>query len=377
MEQDIISDYRKRADAASKEAAKYKDLSNTYSLMRLGVFGLMILSVVVAVKLDNFSVIAITFILLIFCFAWLVSRQSEFDKQKNYFENLRKINENEINSITSHQNIYRNGEQFADEKHAYTSDLDIFGYSSLFQLVNRAATSTGNQKLSDWLDAPAKKEDILLRQQAIQEISDKTDRKHDLQAHLLFAAKENADQLQQLLKYLHSPLELTGERWLIPYIKAAPFLLAAAIIAGCFYHPVYLLAIILAFFNIAIQMQKGSYILKSGFIADKIGGLLANYAEVFRIVEEESWESDKCAQLANQLKEDGTSEQIRELSSLINKLGYSLIMVFGFLLNVFFLWALKQIIAIENWKRSNRDSLEDAFEVLAELEALISLASLH
>ncbi|HVS93115.1 MAG TPA: hypothetical protein VHE59_13825, partial [Mucilaginibacter sp.] len=113
------------------------------------------------------------------------------------------------------------------------------------------------------------------------------------------------------------------------------------------------------------------------FIADKIGGLLANYAEVFRIIEEESWESDKCAQLSNHLKEDGTSEQIRELSSLINKLGYSLIMVFGFLLNVFFLWSLKQIIAIEHWKRNNSNSLEDAFDVLAEFEALISLASLH
>jgi DNA mismatch repair ATPase MutS len=35
------------------------------------------------------------------------------------------------------------------------------------------------------------------------------------------------------------------------------------------------------------------------------------------------------------------------------------------------------VIAIENWKRNNRQSLEEAFDVIAEFEALISLASLR
>ena len=35
-------------------------------------------------------------------------------------------------------------------------------------------------------------------------------------------------------------------------------------------------------------------------------------------------------------------------------------MIVGFLLNLFFLWSLKQIIAIENWKRNNHDNLEEA-----------------
>ena len=34
------------------------------------------------------------------------------------------------------------------------------------------------------------------------------------------------------------------------------------------------------------------------------------------------------------------------------------------------------VIAIENWKRTNQQSLEDAFEVIAEFEALISISSL-
>lgn len=52
-------------------------------------------------------------------------------------------------------------------------------------------------------------------------------------------------------------------------------------------------------------------------------------------------------------------------------------MLVGAVLNIFFLWDLKQIIAIEEWKRANKQNLADAFEVLADYEALISLASLH
>ena len=38
MEQEVIKDYKERANTAAAEADKYKKLSDTYSLMRLGVF---------------------------------------------------------------------------------------------------------------------------------------------------------------------------------------------------------------------------------------------------------------------------------------------------------------------------------------------------
>ncbi|MBC7400395.1 MAG: DNA mismatch repair protein MutS, partial [Mucilaginibacter sp.] len=65
------------------------------------------------------------------------------------------------------------------------------------------------------------------------------------------------------------------------------------------------------------------------------------------------------------------------LAKLIDKLSYNLIMVVGFILNVFLLWALKQTIAIEQWKRNNHENLEDAFDVIAEFEALSSIAGLE
>ena len=71
------------------------------------------------------------------------------------------------------------------------------------------------------------------------------------------------------------------------------------------------------------------------------------------------------------------SAKIKELSILINKLNYHLNLIVGFLLNVFLLWDIRQLIALEQWKRDNQESLEAAFDVIAEFEALMSLSSLH
>jgi DNA mismatch repair ATPase MutS len=377
MEQDIINDYQQRAASAQAEADKYGKLVNTYSFLRLGIFILLIVAIYFGYIQDDFTIVAVSFVLLMFAFAWLVSRQSEFERQRAYFKNLVKINENEIQSMVNHANIYNNGQQFADEKHYYTSDLDIFGNASLFQLIDRSATSAGNKKLAGWLTKPALKEDILLRQGAVNELSSKKDWKQNLQAKLLFAANENTDQLQQLFTYLKVPLQLSGEKWITPYIKVAPYLLTGMLIGGYFYPVLNLVAIIVALFNMFILYVKGSYMIKSSLIADKIGQVLANYAQVFKHMEDESWEQGRCNNLAEKLKTNQTSKHIAELSRLINKLSYSLIMIVGFVLNLFFLWALKQVIAIENWKRNNQQNLEDAFEVVAEYEALISLASLR
>jgi DNA mismatch repair ATPase MutS len=377
MEQDIINNYRQRVLNAQEQVNKYKKLVNTYSLMRLCVFGLFIAAASVAIMQNNFNIIAIAFVIMLLCFAWLVSKQSGFEIQRKYFEHLVKVNENEIASISSHDNIYDNGARFANEKHYYSSDLDIFGPASLYQLINRAATVPGINKLGGWLNAPAPKPTVLLRQDAVKELAAKNDWKLDVQASLYFAKTEDTDQLKRLFTYLALPLNLPGEKWLGTYAKIAPWLLSAAIIGAFFSSYAKDLAVLIGFINMALVFSKAEYIKKTSMIADKIGETLAGYAQVFKKAEEQQWESARCRELAQVLIAGKTSARIKDLSILINKLNYHLNIIVGFLLNVFFIWDIRQIIAIENWKRDNHESLEAAFEVIAEFEALISLASVH
>src|SRR6202012_1354556 len=347
MEQDIINDYQQRLTAAQQQVDNYKRLINTYSFMRLGVIGLLAFAISIGKMQDSFSFIAIAALILLFCFAWLVSKQSAFEAQKEYFQHLLKVNENEVSSILQHKNIYGNGQQYSNEKHFYTSDLDIFGDASLFQLINRSATKAGNDKLADWLSKPSPKNTVLNRQDAVKELSTKNSWKLDLQARLLFANNKDAIQLNSLFAYLRLPLGLPGEKWMSVYIKFAPFLLSAAIIGSIFYSFVTFFAIAMVVFNLALITSKGEYLAKSDSVADKIGKVLANYAIVLKVIEAEKWQSAGCNELNQKLNNGRTQKSIEELSILINKLGYTLIMIVGFILNVFFLWAIKQVIAIE------------------------------
>lgn len=374
---DIINDYKHRVSLALQEAGKYKKLANTYSLLRLSVFALLIISIYVAIVQDNFTIVAAAFVILVFAFMWLVSRQGKFERLYGYYQDLTTVNKNEIESILNYTNIYNNGVIFANEKHYYSADLDIFGDASLYQLINRAATSEGNKKLANWLNAATSKENILLRQDAVQEIFLKNNWKLEMQALLLFANTESVNQLHQLFLYLNIPLNIPGEKWLSKYAKIAPVLLTALITIACFYPIFKGIAILISLANMGIVFSKALYIKKADIIAGKIGNTLNNYAIVFEKIEHETWESAYCSILADQIIKGRTSQKIKELSVLINKLNYHLNVIVGFILNVFLLWDIRQIIAIEHWKQDNQESLEGAFDVIAGFEALISITSLR
>lgn len=379
MSKDILQDYTRRAALAQSEIDQFKKLINLYSFIRLGIFMLFLALIVFAVKQESYVIFGVSFIVLGSCFAWLVQRQSEFEGEREYFQNLKKVNENEADSMVNRGNIYDNGAAFADEKHYYSSDLDIFGSASLFQLINRSATAEGNTKLAAWLSKAADKETVLQRQQAVKELSGKNTWKLDFQAAILFAAKQDKNEIKQLSAYLHIPLNLPGEKWLTVYCKIAPWLLISVMIGSYFYSPFNKVAILLGLINIGLVSSRGKYIQKTDMIAGKIGKVLGMYAKVFGRIEQEQWQSPYLNNLVATIKSEqlgSTSEQIKQLSRLIEKLNYHLNIIIGFFLNLFLMWDIRQIIAIEDWKRNNTQNLEQAFEVVAELEALLSLTSL-
>ncbi len=380
MEQDIINDYTQRTAFAQQEADKYKTLANNYSLYRLFVFGLFILSVCIAIGVDEIYIIAFSLVVLIICFSWLIKKQSGFETLKNYYLDIKKVNENEVASMQSQANMYDNGAVFVNDKHFYTSDLDIFGSNSLFQLINRAATLPGIMKLAAWLNAPGDKNVILLRQQAVEEIAGQNDWKLDIQANLLFSLKQRREQIKNLVNYLNIPVEINGENWLGTYSRLAPYLLFAVIICSIFYIPARYFIPVLGFFNYRLVSSRSKSVDKTDLIAGKIGTTLAHFVLAFKSIENGDWQSAYLKEVSSKIKSTGgtpVSGKIAQLSKLIDKLNYRLNMVVKVVLNTFALWDLRQIIAIENWKRNNRESIEAAFDVVAEFEAIISLAGLR
>jgi len=379
MEQDIINDYRQRAAVAQEEADKYEKLANKYSLQRLIVFAFLIFSVYLSIVQDEISIFIFCFFVAFGWFGWLVTKQNKFDDLKKYFDDLKKVNENEIENILQRSNIYYDGSIFLNDKHHYNSDLDIFGKGSLFQLVNRSATSAGNYKLAAWLNVAANKETILSRQEAIKELAEKSDWKLNFQTVLLFVRKQPSDQVKNLAAYLKTTLEIKDEQLLSFYAKVAPYLMLGLAILCVFYPAARYATGLIALFNIRLVSSKSKLVELTDLIAGKIGESLGLYAKAFKEIENENWQSGYNIQLSILIKKSGehaVSDKIKQLSQLINKLNYRLNLVVKYIMNIFFIWDIRQVIAIERWKRDNHESLEIAFDVIAEYETLISLASI-
>jgi len=376
---DILTQYRKQADFAQEQADAYKKMTNEYSLYRLLVFGMFIVIVCVAISVDEIYPIAVAVVILIAAFNVLINKQNKYETLKNYFLDLHTVTQNEIASIENYKNIYDNGAAFNDDKHFYAADLDIFGNSSLYQLTNRAATFPGMVKLAGWLVKPAAKPVILERQRAVAEIAGKNDWKLDIQAHLLFSLKQNREQIKRLVEYLKVPIEINGEKALAVYSKISPYLVLALIIGSIFYMPLRYVTPVVVLINIRLVMAKSKVVQKADLIAGKIGTTLHHFVLAFKSIENEQWQSPYLKNLSEQIKNENgesISGKIEQLAQLINKLNYRLNMVMMFILNALFIWDIRQLIAIENWKRNNLVHIEVAFDVVAEFEAVMSLASL-
>jgi len=379
MNEDILQDYSRRADLAQQQADYYKKQVNIYSLSRLGAFVLLIIVIFIAAINVDYELLSASVLIFILVFGWLVTQQNKHEAEFLFYESLKVVNQNEISSITSRGNIYNNGAAFADEKHYYTADLDVFGYASLFGLVNRSATTPGNVKLAAWLNAPSQKQNILQRQQAIKELAAKNDWKLTLQANLLFALKQDKDQLKLLFAYLRQPITIPNEKLLVTYIKLAPWIVILSLATSAFYYNSIYLAAALTALNLRIAAKYSEQVNKADLLAGRIGKELGNFVNVFKQIEQEDFESVYCGDVGDKIKNQqngSVSANIKALSKLINNLNARMNFIMGVILNALFVWNVKQVIAIENWKRNNHQSLETAFDAVGEFEALLSLSSL-
>jgi hypothetical protein len=69
---------------------------------------------------------------------------------------------------------------FVEPGHICANDLDIFGEGSLFELLCTARTRAGQETLARWLASPASRDEILQRQQAVEELRNNVDLREDL-----------------------------------------------------------------------------------------------------------------------------------------------------------------------------------------------------
>lgn len=377
MRETILQWYAENVRFADLQIRKYERLANAYSVSRLLAIlggGLLIWQ---TLRFENVWLTELGVLFFVLGFAWLVKQQSKYERKKAFFIDLKKVNENETGSIRFYRNMYDDGSAFIGDSHNYTSDLDIFGPRSLFNLLNRCASPMGNRMLAEWLRSPASSSSILARQAAVAELTGKKAWMQEFQAAILFARGSSIKEVENLFAYLEmkSP---PRSAFLKGYIRLIPFLFLI-FSATAFFIPQLAIAVLaLVIANAGIVFSQHLEVNRADRLLTAAGKTLGNYSDAFARIESEVWTSELCSALSLDLQSDRhqrLSEQLRHLGALAGKLEVRFNIFVGPFLNGIMAWDVRQLLAIEEWKQRNRAQLEKAFEVVAHFESLVSLAS--
>ncbi len=374
-----VSDtYRESVVNCNSEIKRYEGLINRFSVLRLLIIGSGIFLFYQSLRVEGFWLPVLAFFSVIMIFSLLIRQQNRFEKKRNYYRNLAAVYSNEMESMATRGNIYKDGSEWTDESHPYASDLDIFGRRSLFELINRSATVLGNATLAGWLLKRASAAVVRERQDAVRELSKKEDWKHNFQALLLFCNQAKEDHVQKLFQYLQSAPGAQSTLIRL-YVRWIPGIFLAAAILAWFYPVFILLLIVLGIGNLLLTQAYSVLVAKTDALIGKVSRTLDTFSEVIGAIRSEDWDSPLNQQLAAGLKDDQEGklpEQIKRLAVLINQLALGLSSI-GPVLNFIMVWNIRQFFAIEDWKKTNKVNLEGAFDVIANFEALISLSSLR
>lgn len=373
--------YQKQVAQAQTQVSKINRRINTYALTRLVVLlgGAAVLFQVV--QTENVWLVLLCFFVFLFAFLALVSQQSKWSTRKKIWSSFEEVNQNELQISAGHKNIYDDGAIFQDSTHPFSDDLDVFGNDSLFSLINRASTPLGKQYLATWLSQAMLYDDITARQEAVQELGQEVAWCQDYQVSL-FPLKDQKTDLKKLLQhYVNQDSLALGGKWLRRYVQVAPFLVVLTFILSLFTSAAWgSITISLLLVHLSLSFFGSQKVSLISLKIDKAYQALGALGISIAAIEKKDWQSILLDRLRKGLRNEAgqtSSEAIKNLARIIQNLDVRLNMLLGTILNAVFLWDFRQVYALQQWHENDGQTVLGSLEIVGQVEALLSLATLH
>ncbi|WP_029903875.1 hypothetical protein [Prevotella sp. 10(H)] len=363
-------------DIIEKEKITLSKLKKT--IFQIGTLRLVIVLVCIAfsyVAWDDapvvFGIISVSIILYLF----VMKYHNRLFIQKRYCELLIENAGNELKGIDYDFSPFDGASEMADHNHSYSVDLDMFGHHSFFQSVNRTVTSFGKDRLADTLLYPfEKKEDILMQQEAIKELGGRIDLLSHFRAIGQMTDAENLNIPYFSQQFMQTRL-LSKSFWRY-FVYIAPVLSILVLVLsviGLIPFPVLGLCWTVLFFLSLVPLKD---IRKKMDLFEKKIETLDTYSKLFKIIEEEQFESPLLSKIQTKVK-DGQSASlaIHQLKSHSNNLDQSSNVLGLLILNPFFFWNVIYSIKIEKWIVLHKENIAIWLKVLGKFDSLASLGT--
>ena len=302
MNPETTAFYKENIKISDQRIQELSRKSNILSLFRLLVIVGGAILIFQVVQTEDVLLTLSSFIVTVLLFLTLVLFQSKTTAKKKAVERFLHINKNELTVAEDiKQNVYDSGQSRVDDQHIYTSDLDIFGEGSIFQMINRCATLHGNALLSNWLSHPANAVEIEERQEFVQELSSDFPWWQDVQAKL-YAVKGSALDVKKLIShYLVNEIQFPKSKILALYTKVTPFLFMLLFLLSFFQSSFISIIIFVAIFNLLLSIAHSSRVNLVSAGLNKGGEFLSSYIPALKKVEERAWESKQAQEMQKKI----------------------------------------------------------------------------
>ena len=174
--------YHKRIEEISLLLKGFRQRRNQYTAVKIAAF-LAAVAFIGWFSTNGMTGLLALFFVCVALFVFINIRETKLLRKIAFHEELRNGATLEEEYLRGDYSRLDTGEEYKDPAHPYAHDLDIFGEDSVFQAINRTTTRHGRERLREWLLAPLRDgEEILRRQEAVGELAAMPDWCHTFRA---------------------------------------------------------------------------------------------------------------------------------------------------------------------------------------------------
>lgn len=354
-------------------------------LQKRNLFGWLRLIVFVATIIVSYKIFVdagwfglLSAILGMSAFIYLLFIDAENNEKIANTKTLIHINEEELKILKDNYQYRNDGSNLSPVLHDYANDLDLFGKASIFQWANRCSSEQGQKWFANNLLSSLSIQEIEERQAAVKELAPLIEWRQQLQSFsgqtaITASTEERINQWLQgdEKNYVNTAWKLFV--WIYSIIALSS---AAATILGFFSMPVFLSLFVL-YLSVSSLLSKNTirpYILLTKIVAE-----ISVLEKLIGWIEDQKFTSSLMNKLQAEIGSDNlkASARVKELKSILDRFDLRISMIGPLFLNSFLLWDVRQMMALNEWRRKNTHVVSKLFEVIAEAEVLNSLASIH
>ncbi len=373
----IAQQYAQRKETFHKQYTEANKTANSIAILRLIIVLVGGYLSYLAFNMDKtgwlFGIAALTIGLFLF----LINIHLKYKDKVQLYDALTRTNAHEGGYLNGDLSPFKTGNAYIQTGHPYTYDLDIFGAQSMFPHINRTTTAIGEKQLAAWVKNE-EQIDILEQQKAVSELAMLIDWRQNFHATGQLHIDEDLNDTK-FKTWLNTTFPYSEKSFLRIISYVLPVVTVLAMVVGYVLDNGLLFDIFkyTFFINLGIVALQKKYIQEEHRLLSNTSSILKKYSKLLELIESQAFEAKILRGYQWGLAQNNSkaSAAIHILSKILNQFDTILNPFAAILMNGLFQYHLHALFGLEKWKRDNRQTVFQWFDIIGKFEALASIAN--